>query len=582
MVTAPIPPDEAQRLQNLDSYQLLDTPFEAVFDEIASLAARICNVPYAMISLVDSKRQWFKAVHGMQGPRETPRDISFCGHAIVHDEVFYVPDALADERFHDNPFVTGELSIRVYAGMPLASEEGYKLGTLCVLSDRPTALSEAQLESLKQLSHVLKALFSARKKEARLAVLGQVLDQLDDEIMLADPLTFACTYANLAAHKAYLPEGSLAGMRLSDIAQTDGNDQHRQLIDSFQSGTANSIRLELPRGNAAENGEPERVVELRLQRLVTGHGAKVVLIGHDISERKKLDQVKAELHANLERHHQEMSHAYRQLSDELAIAREMQLRFLPSPKHIGDVCFDWLFRASSYIGGDIFDYFPLDERHLCFHVIDVSGHGVSAALLAFAAQRQMFSARSETRALIHRLDGDIASAASFVVQEFNQRFAAMNESSLYLTLIFGILDTHTGETALVQAGHPPPLLSKPGEQSLQAVGEGGLPIGILDHVEYEANVVRMTPGSRLYLYSDGVTECPNASEEMFGRERLERLLTQNPGAPLHAVREALDSALEEWRGGNDSFEDDVTFLTVEYGLPNQHAPKRVRQASGGR
>lgn len=577
MVTAPIPPDEARRLQNLDSYRLLDTPYEAVFDEIASLAARICGLPYAMISLVDSQRQWFKAVHGLVDTRETPRDISFCGHAIMHDEVFYVPDALADERFFDNPLVTGELSIRVYAGMPLASEEGYKLGTLCVMSDRPTPLTDAQLESLKQLSHVLRALFTARKKEARLAVLGQVLDQLQDEIMLADPQTFECTYANLAAHKACLHEGSLQGMRLSEIAQADGNDEHRRLIDAFQSGAVGNIRLELTRGGVTEEGEPQKFVELRLQRLAD-HGNKIALIGHDISERKKLDKVKAELHANLERHHQEMSRAYAQLSDELAIAREMQLRFLPPPKRIDRISFDWLFRASSYLGGDIFDYFPLDERYLCFHVIDVAGHGVSAALLAFAAQRQMFAARGDARVLIRQLDGDIARAAPIVVQEFNRRFSAMNESSLYLTMIFGILDTQSGDVALVQAGHPPPLFARPDSQALTPVGDGGLPIGILDDAGYEAHVVRMTPGSRLYLYSDGVTDCSDGQEEMFGRERLEKLLVQKHGTPLAEVRDALGSALEAWRGGNAGFEDDVTFLTVEWCLPNQPPRSSVMHA----
>lgn len=568
MVSPPTPPDEAKRIQNLDSYRLLDTPFEPVFDEIVSLAAKICGVPYAMISLVDRKRQWFKAVHGLKDVRETPRDISFCGHAILQDEVFYVPETRADVRFADNPFVTGELAIRVYAGMPLESDEGFKLGTLCVLSDQPKPLDPLQLDSLKQLSHVLTALFTARKREARFALLGQVLDELNDEIVLADPSTLECTYANASAHKALPHAESLAGTRLYDIAGAFSSSEHMQRIAALQSGEKERIELEVRRAGESQDNETENVVELRMQRLTSAADSMLVAIGHDISERKKLDKVRAELHESLERHHRELSRAYTQLSDELAIAREMQLRFLPAPKCIGNVCFDWLFRASSYLGGDIFDYFPLDKRHLCFHLIDVSGHGVAAALLAFSAQREMFSARSEILAVLRENNGDIGRAASMSVEAFNRKFAAMNESSLYLTMIFGILDIQSGETALVQAGHPAPLYRTP-DAPPAPIGHGGLPIGILDQAEYEAHRVRMVPGARLYLYSDGITDCANPDDEFFGQQRMEKLLMRKDGAPLAEVRDTIGHALIEWQGGKESFDDDVTLVMMEYRAPNQ-------------
>lgn len=579
MVTAPFPPDEARRLQNLDSYRLLDTPYEAVFDEIASLAAKICGVPYALISLLDSTRQWFKAAHGLGGIRETPRDISFCSHAILQDEVFYVPDADADERFHDNPLVTGTLSIKVYAGMPLTSEEGYKLGTLCVLSDRPTPLSEVQLESLKQLSHVLTALFKARKKESRLVFLGQVLDELGDEIVLANPETLVCTYANAAAHRAFTPPSAdVAALRFPGIAQVASCTEREQVIAALQSGQRQHAVMEVQRPATGSNSDAGHTIELRLQRLTAGNVTKLAAIGHDVSERKKLEKVQAELHENLERHHRELSHAYTLLSDELTMAREMQLRFLPRPQDIHGVCFDWLFRASSYLGGDIFDYFALDERYVCFHVIDVSGHGVSAALLAFNSQREIFSARADMLALIRDADGDIGRAASAAVKAFNAKFAATNASSLYLTMLFGILDAATGRVALVQAGHPLPYFCTLEKPELRTVGEGGLPIGILNHADYEADVLQMTPGARLYLYSDGITDCQNTAEEDFGDARLADLLASQHGVPLAKVRDALGRALFEWRGTRGGFDDDVTFLTVEYRAPNQTAGGAVPPA----
>ncbi|WP_194724495.1 SpoIIE family protein phosphatase [Noviherbaspirillum malthae] len=565
MIAAPIPHDDAQRVENLDSYLLLDTPFEAVFDEIASLAAKICGVPYALISLVAKDRQWFKAAHGLKDMRETPRDISFCGHAILQDDILHVPDTLEDARFSDNPFVTGELSIRVYAGMPLTSEEGYKLGTLCVLSDQPARLSDLQLESLKQLTAVLSALLKARKREARLALLGQVLNQLDDEVMLVDARSMECMYANSAACAAHgCADNSLNGRRLADVVQADAD--AGRLIEMLHTGRRDKVLLEQLRGAP---GSEQRNVELRMQRLTQNGLQVIVAIGHDVSEQKRLEQARADLHDNLEKRNQELSRAYAKLSEEMAIAREMQQRFLPGPKCIDTVRFDWLFRASSYLGGDIFDYFPLGERHLCFYVIDVSGHGLSAALLAFYAQRQMYSARAEMLHLLHEKQGDIGEAASRLVQGFNERFASMTESGLYLTMVYGILDRDSGEVALVQAGHPPALLCKPGSAVVEPIGDGGLPIGILDHAEFESHRLRLTPGMRLYLYSDGVPDCANREDEAFGQERMERVLAQTCGRPLPEVREAIDQALTDWHGGDDGYKDDVTFLSLEFGANRQ-------------
>jgi sigma-B regulation protein RsbU (phosphoserine phosphatase) len=304
-----------------------------------------------------------------------------------------------------------------------------------------------------------------------------------------------------------------------------------------------------------------------MQRLISVAGNLLVVIGRDISERKKLDEAKAALHENVKRHHLE-------LRNEMMLASEMHLRFLPNPGCINGVCFDWLFRASGYLGGDIFDYFPLDERYLCFHLIDVSGHNVSAALVAFNAQREIFSGRPEILAFIHRMNGDIARAASMTVESFNRKFAAITKSSLYLTMIFGIVDTWTGEMALVQAGHPAPLYSKPGTHVMVPVGHGGFPIGILDHAEYDASSLYLAPGSRLYLYSDGIPDCPNAQDELFGQERLKHLLMQKHGAPLVEVRDAIGNALSEWREGKEGFDDDITFLVLEYHAQTQNVQAR--------
>lgn len=147
----PIPKDEPERLANLRHYQVLDTPPEKSFDNITFLAALVCNTPIALISLVDADRQWFKAKFGVK-ISQTPRDISLCAHAIIHPELFIVPDACQDSRFAQSPLVTHSLKIRFYAGAPIISPEKHILGTLCVIDHIPRLLKAEQTQALRALS----------------------------------------------------------------------------------------------------------------------------------------------------------------------------------------------------------------------------------------------------------------------------------------------------------------------------------------------------------------------------------------------------------------------------------------------
>ena len=192
MKIAPLPQNEQERLAELRKYNILDTEPEAVFESMVQLASYICKTPIAAISLVDENRQWFKAIVGVDA-KETPRDIAFCAHAILQDEPMVVPNALLDERFHDNPLVTDGPGIRFYAGVPLVTLSGLHLGTLCVIDTEAREIAQEQLDAIKTLADGVMAHLDLRlsHKEIRkyvdkLQLSATIFETASENIVLTD------------------------------------------------------------------------------------------------------------------------------------------------------------------------------------------------------------------------------------------------------------------------------------------------------------------------------------------------------------------------------------------------------------
>lgn len=206
MQVPPISNNEAERIRALEQYDILDTAAEEVFDDLTRLAAHICNTPIALVSLVDQHRQWFKSSVGLD-VTETPKENSFCGHAIARpDEIMVIPNALEDERFVDNPLVTSAPNIRFYAGTPLVTPDGHALGTLCAVDRMPRDLSPRQLEALRSLGRQAISQLELRLKirqlqqtqaqlvhDKRMSALGQLAAGISHEIN--NPVNFV--YGNI-------------------------------------------------------------------------------------------------------------------------------------------------------------------------------------------------------------------------------------------------------------------------------------------------------------------------------------------------------------------------------------------------
>lgn len=220
MVAPSIPSNEFERIHSLKSYELLDTPNEVDYDALSQIASEICQTPISFISLVDTDRQWFKSVRGID-LTETPREISFCGHAInLPDTPLIIEDTRKDERFYDNPMVTDGVKAIFYAGFPLVNPNGYALGTLCVVDHTPRNLTESQIESLKSLARQIIHLMELRKTNLILEEKKIELEKKNQELL---------QYSYVLSHDIKTPLNNI--ISLSEFLKEDETDEKDLMID---------------------------------------------------------------------------------------------------------------------------------------------------------------------------------------------------------------------------------------------------------------------------------------------------------------------------------------------------------------
>jgi PAS domain S-box-containing protein len=293
-LAAPLPADEPERLEALHQYDVLDTPPEHAFDDLALLASEICETPISLVSLVDRDRQWFKARVNFD-KSETAREVAFCAHAVTGKDLFVVPDASADRRFADNPLVTGSDGIRFYAGAPLVTPEGHSVGTLCVMDREPRRLTLRQSAALRALSRqVVDQLELRRRLRVERAEAGELLFEKEETqrvLVSQTPAVLWTTDRELrfveatGAGRTAMGEtpGDVLGQSLFAYFKTTDPDYppiaaHRRALDG------ESVTYEVTRKG--------RIFQAHVEPLRDAEGAirGVIGVAFDITERKNAEE----------------------------------------------------------------------------------------------------------------------------------------------------------------------------------------------------------------------------------------------------------------------------------------------------
>ena len=271
------------------------------------------------------------------------------------------------------------------------------------------------------------------------------------------------------------------------------------------------------------------------------------------------------LQQDLEQRNTKLSEAYSIISKDLETAANMQKSLLPDASlTISEFVFDWLFCPCSFVAGDIFNFFNIDDDHICFYMLDVAGHGVSAAMLSVTLSKILTPSHQISQPLKYFVPVpphyEITPPA-MVMQELNKRFQNGNDAMEYFTMIYGIIDARSDRITMSQAGHPSPIYVQRGAKAT-FVGTGGFPVGMITDVEYEEHTIDFKVGDRLFIYSDGVTECTNAKNKQFSDEYLVNVLEEWKNLPLKELLIGLEQRLINWKGSRD-YEDDVSLLAIE-------------------
>ena len=298
-------------------------------------------------------------------------------------------------------------------------------------------------------------------------------------------------------------------------------------------------------------------------------GERIIQLEHDLAHRNQ------KLHESNE----ELKRARAEINRDLEAGAALQRNLLPRKSlKINGYRFEWVYKPCSVVSGDILNVMEMEDDYLCFYLVDVSGHGVPSALLTFSVNMILASDSRDINPLYNTHTNEVMSTGA-VLCELNERYQLDEETSQYFTIVYGLMNTRTGDFQLAQAGHPPPVvLGADGKGKL--IGDGGFPIGWLPVLDYDEVSHNLEEGGRLLLYTDGISECTNPEGEMYGNDRLKEYMERTQGMPLKASLEGIIEELYQWND-HQPFDDDVSMLAIERISEGEEAEIESEQHQSG-
>jgi sigma-B regulation protein RsbU (phosphoserine phosphatase) len=316
-----------------------------------------------------------------------------------------------------------------------------------------------------------------------------------------------------------------------------GRGSHADLIEGMRSGSDDFL------------AKPIKADELSVR---VSAGERVIQLENRLREEKW----------RLEEANKSLSLAYETMRADLESAAEMQRTLLPPPARIHDMQFEWLFCPAKVVAGDILSFFPLNEHTAGFYQVDVSGHGIPAAMFSVLLSKLLTTTpigNSLLKTAAPTPPGYLITPPHKAIAELNQRL--QGNGDMYFTMVYGMLDVKSGRLSFSQAGHPHPIYVRRGDPAV-TLGDGGFPVGIMPDMEYDLTELEVRSGDRLFLTSDGITECMNPDGEQFGMQRLTLFIEDHCDDSLKTLLAALQQDLHDWVGGND-FQDDLSMVAME-------------------
>ncbi len=442
-----------------------------------------------------------------------------------------------------------KLRAESYLAIPLVDPSGNVLGHLAVIDDKamaePRDMPIFKIFAARAAAELLRkgAEQAQRQSEERF---HKIFDHSNDAIFILDPQRDKIIDVNSKACEML----GYSRERLLSMAISDIHPNEMPELQAFAKSVSRNGHGWTSELTCLTSTGRFLSAEISASFIDISGRSRMIALVRDISERKRAEEALRRVNARMR--------------SDLEAAANVQAALLPTASpDLPGLSFAWAFKPCEELAGDILDVFQLDEEHVGFYLLDVSGHGVVAALLSVTLNRVLSPEPSLPSALKQHI-GDSKYrllTPPEVARQLNCQFPFEPARPQYFTLLFGILNLRKNEFRYVSAGSPGPVRQSQGGDAM-ILETAGFPIGLFPEASWEEQVLDLNPGDRLYLYSDGLTEAVNGDDEEFGIERLIRAIGQSKTKVLKESLSFLLSSVEEWRGGA-RLEDDISILAVE-------------------